>query len=394
MCRFPRARFGIVGESAYFCSGNSPRTMKRTFAAVLSLLCCAALVAQPSLQVDAPRQWMGEIVYKTPKAVSFRLENTGDEPLLLGDVHPSCGCVDVSFPKHPIPAGSSADITATYDAATLGTFYRELAVYSNASEQPLYLAFEGRVVASPSDVDYEANFPIDLGGVRMNTNVIEFDDVNKGDRPVAELLVLNLKKEDFTPQLMHIPDYIAVDCLPQTIQGGRVGRVRLTLDSDKLLMDGLNQSSIYMSRYPGDKVGLDNELLLTAVLLPSFANLSADEVARAPRIVFTDGADTLTTELTMSLSEGKRKRRDPKITKTIQVTNAGETELSVSALQVMNRAVSVSLGNRTVPAHGTTKLRLTVDLRQLTMTKNRPRVLIICNDPHNAKTILNLNMEE
>ncbi len=364
-------------------------------AAAVYTLWCATAFAQPALQVDAPRQWAGELVYKTPKTVSFHVENAGSEPLVIKEVHASCGCVGVSFPTKPLNAGEVGEISATYDAGMLGTFYRELEVYSNASEQPTYLVMEGRVVAAPSDADYEDNFPIDLGGIRMNTNVVEFDDVNKGDRPVAELLVMNMKKEDFTPSLMHIPDYITVSCLPQTIQGGRVGRVRLTLDSEKLMMDGLNQTSIYMSRYQGDKVGLENELILTAVLLPSFSNLSVSEMERAPHIAFVDGSEELQDELTLRVGDGKQKKKGGKrVEKTIQLANMGETTLNVSALQVMNRAVSVSLGNRTIPPHGTTKLRVSVDLRELTMTKNRPRVLLICNDPRNAKTILNINIEE
>ncbi len=367
--------------------------MRRCVLAALMTWVCAAAMAQPSMQVDAPRQWVGELVYKTPKTVTFKFQNTGDMALQIKDVHPSCGCVVTTFPKMLIPAGMEGEITAVYDASIMGTFYRELAVYTNASDFPTYLTFEGRVVETPSDADYENNFPIDLGSIRMNTNVIEFDDVNKGDRPMAELLVLNLKKEDFKPELMHLPSYVSVNCVPNVIQGGRVGRVRLTLDSEGLLMNGLNQTSIYMARYQGDKVGDDNEILLSAVLLPSFSNLTASELERAPHIVLRDGDEVLEGDLDLSASNGKKKK-DKSVSKVVQVTNTGDSELNITALQVMNRAVSVSLGNRVIPPHGSTKLKINVDLKQLEQTKNWPRVLIISNDPHNAKIILSLNIDE
>ncbi len=366
--------------------------MRRIAVVALVMMVCATLTAQPVFQVDAERQWVGELVYKTPKTVTFRFQNTGDMPLQIKDVHPSCGCVVSTYPRTLIAAGMEGEITAVYDASILGTFYRELAVYTNASDLPTYLIFEGRVVETPSDADYESNFPIDLGSIRMNTNVIEFDDVNKGDRPMAELLVLNMKKEDFTPELMHLPSYISVEYVPAVIQGGRVGRVRLTLDSEGLLMNGLNQSSVYMARYQGDKVGVDNEILLSAVLLPSFANLTASELERAPHIVLTDGVRELFGELDMTPTNGKKK--DKKLSKVVQVTNTGDSPLNITALQVMNRAVSVSLGNRVIAAHGSTKLKINVDVKQLQQTKNRPRVLIISNDPHNAKTILSINIDE
>ncbi len=377
-----------------FARETAKRTMKRIAVAVLVALIVATTKAQPVLQVDASRQWVGELLFKTPTTITFKFTNAGDTPLLIHEVDTSCGCVEVSFPKDSIPAGAEGEISAVYDALMLGTFYRELAVYCNASDKPVYLCFEGRVVAELSDVDYETDFPIDLGSIRMNTNVVEFDDVNRGDLPVAELLVLNMKKEDFVPQVMHIPDYVTVEYLPKVIPGGRVGRVRMMLDSEKLMMNGLNQTSVYMSRYIGDKVGLENEILLSAVLLPSFADLSADELAMAPSIVFLDGEDILTSDVSLSISESRRKKRESVVSKTLLVRNDGETELNISALQVMNRAVSVSLGNRVVPAHGTTKLKVSVDLKELTKTKNSPRLLIISNDPHNAKTILGIEIDE
>ncbi len=352
-------------------------------------------LAQPSLQVETTRQWVGELVFRTPKAVSFPFVNDGDSTLIIKDVHPSCGCVVASFTQTPIAPGEGGTITAEYDASMLGTFYRELAVYTNASERPIYLVLEGRVVVTPSDTDYDTDFPIDLGSLRLNTNVIEFDDVYKGDHPVAELLVHNMKKEDFTPQLMHLPQYLTAEYIPEMIQGGRTGKVRLTLDSDKLMMDGLNQSSIYMARFPGDKVSSENEIIFSAVLLPSFTNLTDRQMDLAPRIAVVDGEDTLTTKISLTNEPTKKGKKGKTLaSKTVSVENNGEEELDISAVQVFNRAVSVSLGNRVIPPHGKTKLKVTVDLEELANTKNRPRLLIISNDPRSAKTLLSISMTD
>ncbi len=366
---------------------------RRLLAFSLLLLSLAAAEAQPLLQADEKRQWVGEVLWKTPKTVTFTFTNDGDSALVIRDVHASCGCVSVDYPRSPIMAGKTGSITATFDAQTLGTFYKELAVYTNASDRPSWLAFEGRVVVEPSDADYETSFPIDLGSIRISTNVIEFDDVNKGDRPVAELQVLNLKKDDFTPQLMHLPQYLTASYQPEVIQGGRVGRVLLTLDSEKLMMDGLNQSSIYMARYTGDKVSPENEIIFAAVLLPSFKDLTAEELERAPVIRVSD-EDSIVESLSIAVDRTKLSKKKAQVSKTVNVENLGETELEISAVQVFNRSVSVSLGDRKIAPHSRTKLKVTVDLNELSKTKNRPRLLIISNDPRSAKLLLGINIEE
>ncbi|MCD8304562.1 MAG: DUF1573 domain-containing protein [Prevotellaceae bacterium] len=366
---------------------------RRLLTLSMLMLSLATAEAQPQLQADEKRLWAGELLWKQPKTVSFPFTNDGDSALVIRDVRASCGCVSVDYPRTPVLAGKTGLITATYDAALLGSFYKELAVYTNASDRPTWLAFEGRVVVKPSDTDYETSFPIDLGSIRISTNVIEFDDVNKGDHPVAELQVLNLKKDDFTPQLMHLPQYLSAQYQPEVIQGGRVGKVLLTLDSEKLMMDGLNQASLYMARYPGDKVSPENEIVFAAVLLPSFKDLTAEKLERAPVISVSDEEGQLES-LSIPVDRSKLTKKKAQVSRTVSVENRGETELEISAVQVFNRAVSVSLSDRKIAPHTKTKLKVSVDLGELKNTKSRPRLLIISNDPRSAKLLLGINIEE
>lgn len=134
--------------------------------------------AQPKATVAREVANMGEVGYLMPRKVSFTLKNTGNEPLHINEVIPSCGCVSVEWTREPVAPGGEGLITTEYDARMLGVFQKDLEVYTNASEQPFYLHLQGRVVAKLSD--YSGDFPIDLGNVRMNVDNIEFDDVNRG----------------------------------------------------------------------------------------------------------------------------------------------------------------------------------------------------------------------
>ena len=134
--------------------------MKRLSTTLAATALAFGLWAQPRMAVDADNLKLGEIMWQNPKTVSYGFTNKGSDPLVITEVRASCGCVSVSYPKTAIPAGKQGTVTAVYDAGMLGTFYRELAVYTNAQDEPLYLSFEGRVVETA--VDYEGDFPIDM----------------------------------------------------------------------------------------------------------------------------------------------------------------------------------------------------------------------------------------
>lgn len=351
-------------------------TTSRSLAAATLFLCAATAVAQPRMDIANDILNLGEVMFQQPKAVHFELRNSGTEPLLLTAVHASCGCTQVTYPREPIAPGASAKIEAIYDAQLLGTFQKELEVYTNASSEPTYLTLQGRVVSTFQDSDY-TDFPIDLGNVRLSSNVVEFDDVNSGDHPEAVLQVVNVSRESYKPELMHLPPYLSARYLPEKLAGGRMGRIILTLDSERLKNYGLTETSVYLARKLGDRVSPENEITVSTVLLPAFSHLTAEEMAAAPHMVLSQ--DSL-----VFGDLGKKK----KATQTILVRNDGRSPLIVSNVQVYGRALNVRLSNRTIQPGKTAKLKVTVLAQHLRQAKSQPRVLIIANDPARPKTTI------
>ena len=86
----------------------------------------------------------GEIPQGTPVKCTFTFTNTGKAPLVLSDVKASCGCTTPEWPQQPIMPGSSAKITAEYNAAADGSFDKTITVFSNAGE-PVELKLTGKV---------------------------------------------------------------------------------------------------------------------------------------------------------------------------------------------------------------------------------------------------------
>ncbi|MCF0199388.1 MAG: DUF1573 domain-containing protein [Bacteroidaceae bacterium] len=357
--------------------------MKKIASIIIGCVASLVAVAQPQFKAEASQLRLGEIVFNTPKTVTFSVHNTGNSNLIIKEVHPSCGCVKVDVPTRSLLPGNTGQIVAVYDAKVMGTFYRELAVYTNAQEEPFYLSFDGRVVETPAV--FTSDLPVDMGDLKLSSNVIEFDDVHKGDKPVAELQVANLSHYPYTPQLMHLPPYLSAEYYPEVIPQGQSGRIRLTLDSSKLLLNGLSQANIYLARRLGDRVCDENEIVVSAVLLPAFRDLTPEKLATAPHLVLMDADEMLDDEVTFVPQDNKKK-----LVKVLNLTNIGEEPLTVSTVQVWNRAIGVSLSDRVIAPHGTAKLKITVDTKVLPKTKGRPRVLIISDDPRQSKTVLNI----
>ena len=179
----------------------------------------STLLAQPRFVPDTDIKKVGQVEFQTPRQFSLGFINKGDQPLLIEDVKASCGCLDVSYPKTPIAPGAHDEISVTYDAKLLGSFYKEVEVLTNASEEPVYIAIQGTVVAEVQD--YSDDFTIDLGNVRLMTNTVEFEDVCLGDTPTAELRVLNTDRTAFRPELMHLPPYLFASFEPENIPAAR-----------------------------------------------------------------------------------------------------------------------------------------------------------------------------
>ena len=65
--------------------------------------------------IDSVRNY-GKITEGQVLDVSFRFKNTGDKPLIIRSVRPSCGCTAAEPPKEPIAPGAEGTIKASFNS--------------------------------------------------------------------------------------------------------------------------------------------------------------------------------------------------------------------------------------------------------------------------------------
>ena len=89
----------------------------------------------------------GKVPQGTPVTTEFVFTNTGEEPLILAEVKPTCGCTIADYTKTPVKKNDKGVIKITYNAAVAGAFTKTIIVTSNAKTPQKYLNIIGEVVA-------------------------------------------------------------------------------------------------------------------------------------------------------------------------------------------------------------------------------------------------------
>ena len=157
--------------------------------------------------------------------------------------------------------------------------------------------------------------------------------------------------------------------------------IHVTLNSSMIKDYGLQQTSIYLGQRPGDKVSPDNEIDITAILLPYFGMVSEQQLVYMPKMKISE------TVLDLGEFEGKKKKKG-----TITIENLGRTDLEIQKMQMFTEGLTLDLSSTVIHPGEEAKLRITADKKMLKGVKKQPKVLLITNDPRMPKVIIDVNV--
>lgn len=346
---------------------------------ITALFMMASLGLQAQ-QITADRNElnMGQVLFRTPSTVEFKLKNTGTTELRIEKVLSDCGCTQVKFPINGIAPGAAFSVKATYDAKQLGHFQKQIGIYAAGGTTPTMLTLKGVVVAQLTS--FAGTYPIELGQLHTDIGDIEFDDVNRGDTPIQKIHIYNSTDRTAEPVMMHLPNYLKAEVAPSRIAPGHTGVATVTLNS-RLVRDlGLNQTTIYLGFMPGDKVSENKAISVSTVLLPDFNQLNS--VFKKGNPVFSASATTLN----LGSFQGRKRLKG-----VIEIENKGKAVLDIRQLQMFTAGIEVALNKTKIAPGEKTKLKITGVADLLRKVRTKPRVLMITNDPKHSKVIINID---
>ena len=324
----------------------------------------------------------GKVLWNEPKTTRIAVENAGRMAQTISAVQTDCDCMTATFSRASILPGERAYIDLTFTAPLLGTYRRNVLIYATGVEEPLVATVQASVVSTSDDIQEEYSYPVQIGDISLSTDKVEFNNVNVGDRPQQVIYIKNGGTSVYEPSLMHLPGYITATYEPERVFRGRTGRITLTLNSAAMSSMGLTQSSIYLSRFPGDKVGSDNEIALSAIVHPALQSYTKSQLDVAPVLAM----DTATVVFAM---DGKRKKKTD-----VVIANTGRTPLRISSVQVFHPAINISLGATTIRSQASTKLSITLVSEHLKSSKQPLRILLTTNDPKMPQVFINVAVKK
>lgn len=105
--------------------------------------------AMPKTKIsfDSTRHNFGTIKEGATVTHTYTFTNTGDEPLIISDAIPTCGCTIPSFSKKPIAPGEKGHIEVAFHSANQkGNVHKNIIVVSNAERSKVALSFDAQVI--------------------------------------------------------------------------------------------------------------------------------------------------------------------------------------------------------------------------------------------------------
>ncbi len=132
--------------------------MRKSAFTFLFSLSVIALLAQDAPVFEKPQNGpkltflekthdFGDIVQGDVVEHIFNFENTGNEPLILADVHTTCGCTAPSWPREPILPGKTGSVTVKFNSrGKIGVQHKVITISSNAINQRERISIETNVL--------------------------------------------------------------------------------------------------------------------------------------------------------------------------------------------------------------------------------------------------------
>jgi len=341
---------------------------------IFTLLLLPVQLFAQQLVVEQDTLDCGKTGYRQPVTATFHLHNKGTHPLTIEKVATDCGCTTMKSPKR-VASGQHFQIQLTYDARQLGHYQKQAAVYSKGATEPLLLTMRGQVRA---DVyDYSRQYPYDMGGLRCDQGELFYDDVRQGETPTLELHLVNDGDGPMEPNLLHLPPYLTAFCLPERIMPNQTATLTVTLNSDRLYDFGLTQTTIHLAKHLGEKVSPDNELTVSAIMLPPLA-VQGQAQGPQPSMQMAGGA-------TLNLGTFGKKQ---KLEGSLYIDNTGQAPLVVTSMQLLNKGLHATLSRQTLAPGQRARLKVVATKDELLKSRTSPRILLVTNDPVHPKAVI------
>jgi hypothetical protein len=327
---------------------------------------------------------------------TFIIKNTGADPLVITRVTASCGCTRPEWTQSPIEPGSSGEVTVSYNPkGRPGPFLKSVAVVSNAKNKRTLLYVKGNVTPKPAIANQPAMaYPYNIGPLKLQTKTIQYSSIRPGETGEEKIPVRNESEHPLTVRIGKLPNYLAAEVRPATLQPGETGEIQLSFSTDKAKRMGRIHTALPVEvESGGNKKNTTGKIVVAANVIDNFAKLSAADKAKAPAIQFSS---TL-------LDFGKLPEKSGGIlpfiggsgkeSELFTITNTGKSVLSVYSVACDDDFVAISGGKKELKPGATAEYKVSIRPREI-KTKIETFIHVVCNDPNGPVRLIKVTAEK
>jgi hypothetical protein len=124
--------------------------MKKVLFLLIAVITMFVAFAQDKspLEFKETKHSFGKIKQNVPATYVFTFKNTSAAPVVIESAVAGCGCTTPEYPKGVIPKGATNSIKVTYNAASMGSFTKQVTVKVAKVTDPIILTIDGEVVGA------------------------------------------------------------------------------------------------------------------------------------------------------------------------------------------------------------------------------------------------------
>jgi uncharacterized cupredoxin-like copper-binding protein len=346
--------------------------MQRKFLLILAFALGSTLgwsqEKKAAISFEQPSHDFGTIAEEGgPVSHEFVFTNTGEAPLVLSNVRPSCGCTTPTWSREPIAPGEQGTIVAQYNPRNRpGSFNKSISVTSNADQQRVVLYIRG--VVQPKPRTPKDDYPTQVGALRVKYRSFNMGKVLTNEPAVKSFEVFNDSQQPvaFTGEPV-APAYINITFEPRELQPGQKGNIKVSYDA--AARKSLGFASDRVRLFTNEEEDSIKEFTVMATIEEYFPPMTEEELAQAPRLTLSQSSYDFGT-----ISEGELVKTD------FTFTNTGKSPLNIRKTKA-NCGCTVSKPDKTTLAPGeSSKITVTFN-SQGRRGRQHKMVTIFSNDP-------------
>ncbi len=302
------------------------KTLFFAIAILLFNISCIAQVEKAEISFTKSVYQFGTVKEEAADVIiEFEFTNTGSSLLTVRDVKAEPGLNVTEWTKTSLKPGEKGHIHIVFHPkGHPNRIYKKVTVYSNATKSVETLSVVGNVTPIPGSVADKYRKTLGATDIRMKNAYVTFGNVSNKEAKEFSIEIINDSDTEAKLAFRNVPKQITVEAQDEILQPHQESSILVTYNgglnknADGSQKWGAQNDRFYVVINDDTKSSSRNSISVRASITEDFDNLSAEEMANAPKIKFDNLVFNFGT-----IKQGDVVKHD------FTFTNLGESDLEI-----------------------------------------------------------------